>query len=288
MNAPDLAVGVRLLNVDLHCHSAVSDGTLAPAVVAARAYANGVQVWSLTDHDEIRGQAEAAAAAEALGMTYVHGVEISVSWGDETVHIVGLKIDPENEALVQGLADTRSGRARRAMRMADQLAKVGIADAFEGALEFVGNPDLISRTHFARFLVDRGICKDVHDVFTKYLVEGKPGYEPMQWATLSEAVSWIIGAGGVALVAHPGRYHLNDIGLRALLTQFKELGGRGIEVVTGSHTTDQFRKFARLAVEYGFLASRGSDFHGPEESRTDLGKLPPLPESVIPVWHDWF
>ncbi len=287
MNSPDFALGVRTLNVDLHCHSAVSDGTLSPTELAARAHAHGVAIWSLTDHDEIGGQDEAVAAAQALGMRYVPGVEISVSWGDETVHVVGLRIDWRNAELVRGLAATRNGRAQRAMKMAAQLDAVGIADAFEGALAFVGNPDLISRTHFARFLVERGTCKDVHDVFTKYLIEGKPGYVPMQWATLPDAVNWITGAGGIAVMAHPGRYHFNEAGLHALLTEFKHLGGRGIEVVTGSHTADQYRKFAKLAVQFGFLASRGSDFHGPDESRIDLGQLPPLPQTVVPVWHDW-
>jgi len=276
-----------MLNVDLHCHSNVSDGALAPAVVAARAKANGVDVWALTDHDEVGGIAEAREAAIALGMRYVTGVEISVTWAGKTVHIVGLQIDEKNEDLMRGLAMTRSGRERRAREMAAQLATVGIPGAFEGALKYVGNPDLISRTHFARFLVERGICPDATTVFRKYLTEGKPGYVPHRWATLQEAVSWIRGAGGCAVVAHPGRYDFNDLVLDALLSEFKQLGGIGVEVVTGSHTPDEFAVYAGVARKYGLLASRGSDFHAPGESHTDLGALPPLPPSVVPVWHDW-
>jgi len=278
---------VNALNVDLHSHSVVSDGTLSPSAVAERAAARGVRVWSLTDHDEVAGQAEASQAARALGLTYVPGVEISVSWGNETIHIVGLLIDPENSRLKSGLAVTRNGREQRAQQMARQLASVGIPGAFEGALVYVGNPDLISRTHFARYLVEIGRCKDLQDVFHHYLVPGKPGYVPMRWARLEDAIEWIIGAGGIAVVAHPGRYQLTRAELKVFLGQFKRMGGGAIEVVTGSHTPDQYREFARYATQFGFLASRGSDFHGPGESRIDLGGLPALPDSVIPVWHDW-
>ncbi|WP_338618647.1 3',5'-nucleoside bisphosphate phosphatase [Pigmentiphaga sp. CHJ604] len=276
------------LNVDLHCHSQVSDGMLPPAGLAARARRNGVDVLALTDHDEVGGLHEAAAASRELGMRFVPGVEISVTWAGETVHIVGLGVDPDDAVLVEGLRDTRSGRERRAREMAAQLAAVGIPGAFEGALVHVGNPQLISRTHFARFLVERGVCKDVGEVFQNYLVEGKPGYVPMRWATLLDAVGWIRGAGGVAAIAHPGRYPYTPLQFHALYDEFLQLGGVGIEVVTGSHTPDQYREYAEVAVRYGFLASRGSDFHGPEESRVDLGCLPPLPAHLTPIWHDWF
>jgi predicted metal-dependent phosphoesterase TrpH len=275
------------LNADLHCHSTISDGTLGPVELARRAHAKGVQLWALTDHDELGGLAQAAATAAALGLPFVPGVEISVTWHKETLHIVGLRIDPANETLSGGLQRVRSGRTDRAHEMAAQLAEVGIPGAFEGALYYAGNPDLIGRTHFARYIVEMGRCDDVRDVFCKYLVEGKPGFVPMQWASLSDCVDWIHAAGGVAVIAHPGRYKLKDAELRELFAQFKEAGGEAIEVVTGSHSNDQFRRFANYAKEFGFLASRGSDFHGPEESRFDLGTLPPLPDSVVPVWHNW-
>lgn len=272
---------------DLHCHSTVSDGALAPAEVVARAHANGVNVLALTDHDEVSGVAEAALAAQRLGLDFVPGVEISVTWANQTVHIVGLGVDADDAALRQGLADTRSGRARRAAEMAGQLAEAGIDGALEGALQYVGNPQLISRTHFARYLIEKGVCRDVPEVFRNYLVEGKPGYVPIRWASLEEAVQWIRQAGGRAVIAHPGRYDYTDTAFHALYETFRDLGGEGIEVVTGSHSPDQYGKYADVARRYGFLASCGSDFHAPEESRIDLGGLPPLPAGLRPVWHDW-
>jgi hypothetical protein len=276
-----------MLNVDLHCHSNVSDGVLPPATVAARAKANGVDVWALTDHDEVDGIPQAREAAGDLGLQYVPGVEISITWCGETVHIVGLKIDEKDETLIKGLIATRGGRERRAHDIAEQLSLVGIPNAFEGALKYVGNPDLISRTHFARYIIEIGACRDVHEVFRKYLTEGKPGFIPHRWATLKDAVTWIRGAGGIAVLAHPGRYNFTDMALGAFLSEFKLHGGAAIEVVTGSHTVDQYAQYARIASQYGLLASRGSDFHAPEESKVDLGTLPPLPPSVTPVWHDW-
>lgn len=276
-----------MLNVDLHCHSNISDGTLTPTALAARAKKNGVDVWAMTDHDEVSGIAEARIAAAALDMAYVPGVEISITWAGQTVHIVGLQIDENNQALVDGLAATRGGREQRAREMAAQLEAVGIHDAFQGALKFVGNPDLISRTHFARYIMELGMCKDLNEVFAKYMGDDKPGFVPHRWATLQNSVDWITGAGGIAVIAHPGRYKFSDLAFDALFNEFKELGGAGIEVTTGSHSVDQYDYYAKVAKTYGFLASRGSDFHGPGESRVDLGGLPPLPSGLKPVWHDW-
>jgi predicted metal-dependent phosphoesterase TrpH len=277
-----------MLKVDLHCHSNISDGVLAPAAVAAYARKAGVDVWALTDHDEISGIKAARAAATALDMQFVAGVEISVTWAGETVHIVGLQVDEDNAALVQGLAATRSGRDARGREIAAELEKAGIPDAFEGALKYVGNPDLMSRTHFARYLVECGACSTTSEVFRKYLSEGKPGYVPHRWATLAQAVSWIRGAGGIPVIAHPGRYRFTPTAEGALFDQFKELGGGAIEVVTGSHTPDQYPIYAEHARRYGFLASRGTDFHAPGESRVEFALLPPLPSNVTPIWHDWF
>jgi 3',5'-nucleoside bisphosphate phosphatase len=275
------------LNVDLHCHSVVSDGVMTPTAVAQRAHANGVEVWALTDHDEIGGIAEARAAAAALGMRYITGVEISVTWANSTIHIVGLNFDETNDDLLRGLAATRNGRLGRASDIAAELARVGIPNAFEGALKYVGNPDLISRAHFARYLVEIGAAPNVHAVFDKYLAQGKPGYVPHRWATLSDAVSWIKGAGGVAVVAHPGRYDLSDVALHAFFDEFKSLGGAGIETVTGSHTEDQYDEFSHVARRYGFMASRGSDFHSPDDFVVDLGLLPPLAKDLTPIWSVW-
>ena len=273
-----------LLNADLHCHSVVSDGTLTPEALAARASANGVELWALTDHDEIGGQTRAAAAAKACGMRYLSGVEISVTFLHQTVHIVGLGFDPTDPRLVEGLKHTRGGRSQRAKDMAQDLARVGIKGAFEGALQYAGNPDLISRTHFARHLVETGVCKETNEVFRKYLTEGKPGYVEHRWATLKDAVAWITGAGGMAVIAHPARYKFTANEEFALFTEFKGHGGQGVEVVTGSHTTAEYVTYAAAAKDYGLAASRGSDFHSPLESHTELGTLPYLPGGVTPVW----
>ena len=273
-----------ILNADLHCHSVVSDGTLTPEQLAARASANGVELWALTDHDEIGGQQRAFAAARANGMKYLTGTEISVTFAGETVHIVGLGFDASDPRMAQGLQRTRGGRGQRALEMADGLARVGITGAYEGALKFVGNPELISRTHFARFLVESGACHDTYEVFRKYLTEGKPGFVPHRWASLADAVGWITQCGGVAVIAHPGRYNFTANEEYALFTEFKAHGGRAVEVVTGSHTAAEYVEYAGVAREFGLAASRGSDFHSPDESRIDLGTLPYLPGELTPVW----
>ena len=275
---------MQSLNADLHCHSNVSDGTLTPEEVAARAHRNGVELWSLTDHDEIGGQERARDAAHRLGMSYLSGSEISVTFAGRTVHIVGLGFDANDTDLAHGLAATRGGREQRARNMAADLERVGVDVAFEGALKYVGNPDLISRTHFARYMVEIGVCKELSDVFKRYLTEGKPGYVEHRWAKLSDAVRWITEAGGVAVIAHPGRYDLTPNEEFALFAEFKALGGLGVEVVTGSHTVPEYQRYADLACELDLLASRGTDFHDPKESHTDLGTLPALPTRVRPVW----
>ena len=277
-------MSTTVLNADLHCHSVVSDGTLTPEALAARAKANGVELWALTDHDEISGQARALAAAKAQGMQYLTGTEISVTFAGQTVHIVGLGFDQEDAGMQQGLRKTRGGRGERAQEMSQGLAQVGIHGCYEGALKYVGNPELISRTHFARYLVESGVCTDTHEVFRKFLTEGKPGFVPHRWASLKEAVQWITDAQGIAIIAHPGRYNFTPNEEYAFFTEFKNHGGQGVEVVTGSHTTAEYVKYGDMAKEFDLLASRGSDFHSPEESRIDLGTLPWLPGQLTPVW----
>lgn len=278
-----------MLDYDLHCHSNVSDGTLTPTAVVQRAAERGVKVLALTDHDDVDGLAEARNAAAQYGMTFVNGVEISVSWRSHTLHIVGLAIDPSYAPLSTGLRGVRSGRGERARKMADELAKVGIGGVLNGAYQFAENPNMIGRTHFARYLVEAGHCKDVKSVFNRYLAKGKPGYVPHQWATLADAIAWIRGSGGVAVLAHPGRYMVgkHSMGkktMRELLVEFVALGGQALEVVTGSHTVEQYAEFANYAAEFGLLSSCGSDFHGPGESYRDMGRLPDLPLICRPVW----
>ncbi|TAM03610.1 MAG: PHP domain-containing protein [Paraburkholderia sp.] len=275
------------MNADLHCHSTVSDGQMAPAAVARLAQSGGVTLWALTDHDEVGGQREARAAAEALGMRYLCGVEISVTWASRTVHIVGLNVDPECPALVEGLVQTRNGRAARAVAIGERLGELGIADAYDGALRYVSNPDLISRTHFARFLVESGRAKNTQDAFSRWLGEGKPGYIGHRWAKLGDAVAWIKAAGGEAVVAHPGRYLYTPLEFDTFFGEFIDRGGKAIEVVTGSHTPDQYAEYAAVARRFGFEASRGSDFHAPGPDSIAPGSLPPLPSDLKPVWERW-
>ena len=277
-------VSTSILNADLHCHSVVSDGTLTPEELAVRAKANGVELWALTDHDEIGGQDRALAAAHANGMKYLTGTEISVTFANKTVHIVGLGFDAHDAQLVAGLHQTRGGRSERAQEMSEGLAKVGIHGAYEGALKYVGNPELISRTHFARFLVEAGVCQDTPEVFRRFLTEGHPGFVPHRWASLKDAVQWIVQAKGMAIIAHPARYGFTPNEEFAFFTEFKNYGGEGVEVITGSHTPAEYVVYADMAQELDLFASRGSDFHSPNESRIDLGTLPWLPGQLTPVW----
>ncbi|MDT3670281.1 MAG: 3',5'-nucleoside bisphosphate phosphatase [Aromatoleum sp.] len=272
------------MNADLHCHSTVSDGWLAPADVVRRAAANGVTHLALTDHDEVAGLDEALAVAREVGITLVPGVEISVSFRGETVHVVGLGIDHRNPELLAGLAQVRRGRDKRATRIGEALEAAGIRDALAGARRFARNPELVSRAHFARHLVASGVMPDVNTVFRHYLAHGKPGYVAHEWARLEDAVGWIHAAGGVAVIAHPGRYRFSDADLGALFDAFAACGGEAVEVVSGAHSQAEAQKFASLARRRGLLASRASDFHGEGESPVDLGCCEPLPPDLLPVW----
>jgi predicted metal-dependent phosphoesterase TrpH len=273
--------------IDLHTHSTVSDGLLAPAALVERAVRRGVGALALTDHDETGGLEEAGHAARAAGITLVNGVEISVSWSGHTVHVVGLHVDPAQPALAAGLAKLREGRRYRAETIASELGKAGVEGGLAGARAYVTNPELVGRAHFARFLAERGYARDMQAVFRKYLTPGKPGYVPHQWASLVDAIAWIRAAGGQAVLAHPGRYPFDTTQHDELFAVFKDAGGAGLEVVTGSHTPDQYVVYARYARRYGLLASAGSDFHGPVESRRELGDLPGLPRGCDPIWRSW-
>ena len=272
---------------DLHSHSTYSDGLLTPDALVRRAALRGVDVLALTDHDEIAGLAEARDAALDAGITLIPGAELSVSWESHTLHILGLRIDATNLALDAGLASIRSGRDERARRMAAALADAGIPGAYEGARKYVTSDRLVSRTHFARYLVEAGHARETSDVFKRFLTPGKPGYVKHAWATLAEAVDWIHGAGGVAAIAHPGRYKVSPTGMRRLLGEFRDAGGDGIEVLSPSHTPAQFAEYSTYARVFGFAASCGSDYHGPGEGWLDLGDLPDMPAGVTPIWSVW-
>jgi hypothetical protein len=274
-------------NYDLHNHSTASDGLLSPTQLIELAARTGADAIALTDHDTTDGLEEAFTAAKRLGLTFVPGVEVSVSWGDTTLHVVGLGVDPSAAALAAGLAGIREGRVARGRKIADALAKVGIEDTFEGAFALAENKAMLGRTHFARHLVGTGRVKDLQAAFDKYLAKGKPAYVAHRWAELPGAVQWIRSAGGIAVLAHPGRYNLKPMFRDEMLKDFRAAGGEAIEVVTGSHRPEQYAHWQRVALEHGFLASRGADYHGPGESPVEPGRLPPLDASLTPVWSRW-
>ena len=277
----------RMLRYDLHCHSTHSDGLLVPTEVVRRAASRGVDVLALTDHDEVAGLEEAREAARGTSLTLVNGAELSVSWNDVTIHVVALRIDPTNAKLLSGLAAIRTGRESRGQRIAQALHAAGIPGAWEGALRHVTNERLLSRTHFARFLVEAGHARDVKDVFSRYLTPGLPGHVRHDWATLPDAIDWIHSAGGDAVLAHPGRYKVTPSELTQLIGDFRDAGGDALEVLSPSHSAAQVTQFASLARVHGLRGSMGSDYHGPGESLLDLGDLPPLPAGVTPVWTTW-
>lgn len=271
---------------DLHAHSTASDGTLEPVGLIERAHAAGVPVLALTDHDTTAGIAAAKAAADRLGLRLVPGVEVSVTWGGRTVHVVGLGVEPGHRALEAGLERLRAFRGWRAEEIGRRLERHGISAAFEGARRYATGA-IVGRTHFARYLVELGRAATLQEVFRHYLVKGKPGHVPGEWAALEEAVDWIRSAGGQAVVAHPARYRLSGLRLRALLGEFKECGGVAVEVVSGSHSPEDCLAMAAAARAAGLLASAGSDYHGPENPWVELGRLPSLPAGCAPVWESW-
>lgn len=277
-------------NFDLHNHSIASDGLLTSSALIALAVNNGCDALALTDHDTTAGLVEAQKAADELNLRFIPGVEISVSWTPNadakstTLHIVGLGFDAENPVLAAGLNGIREGRTARAKLMGDDFARIGMHGMFEAAYEFAENKSMIGRTHFARALVARGAVNEVGKAFNRYLTPGRPGFVAHRWASLGDALAWIMAAGGVAVMAHPGRYKLQKAEMTQLLGEFKDLGGRSIEVMTGSHSPPQFREYALRAKEFGFLASRGADYHGPGESHYEPGQVPLLPDDLTPVW----
>lgn len=274
------------LRIDLHSHSTASDGSLTPATLVESAVAAGLQVLALTDHDNTAGISEAQQAADAQGLMLVPGVEVSVTWNSQVIHIVGLRIDPANPVLEQGLAGLREFRVWRAEEIGRRLSDRGIEGALEGARSFAKG-EIVGRTHFARWLVQEGFAPDTRRVFERYLVRGKPGHVPGQWASLADAVGWIRAAGGQAVVAHPGRYKLSASKMAEFLDAFRQAGGEGIEVLSGSQAFGDAPHFAKLARYFGLKASAGSDYHGPEQTYLALGRLPLLPDSVQPIWQDW-
>ena len=273
------------LIADLHCHSIASDGTLPPAEVVARAAGNNVDILSLTDHDTTAGLDEAYRSAEENNIRLISGVELSTTWQGKLLHIVGLNIDPEHPPLKQGISMLKAMREQRAIEMGRRLQKAGFNNAYENARLLAGEGN-VTRTHFARYLIEAGVAKDFTDVFKRFLVRGKPGYYRVDWSPLEEAVCWITGSGGTAVIAHPMRYKLTANWLNRVLKAFIEAGGEGLEVVCGRNSPDDNARSALFARKHGLLASQGSDFHEPGKW-VELGKLAKLPEGLEPVWQRW-
>ena len=271
---------------DLHSHSTASDGTLSPTALVAHACAQGVNVLALTDHDATSGIAEAQQAAAGTNLTVVSGIEVSVTWNHQLVHIVGLGVDGASADLMRGLEGLRTFRVWRGEEITRRLEKSGIGGAYQGACALAGSP-AISRTHIARYLVAQGLARNVQQAFDRYLKRGKPGHVPGQWASLQDAVSWIRGASGQAVVAHPARYGLSATRLRQLLKDFKEAGGEALEVISGSQPHGATPTLARYAQQLELLASVGSDYHGPGQGANDLGRVPALPPECKPIWREW-
>ena len=273
-------------NIDLHSHSTISDGLLTPTELVSYASQNKVQVLALTDHDDIAGLKEAKLMSKKLDIIFINGVEISVTWRKRTLHIVGLNFDESNSLLINGLKKIRQGREERAKKMSHNLGMAGIFDSLDGAKKYAKH-STIGRIHFAQFLVSQGYAKDIKQVFKKFLTPGKPGYVDHEWASLENAVSWITNAGGDAVIAHPGRYDLGKKLYPALLSDFKNFGGTGIEVMSGSQDPSQSKYFAELANEFSLFSSCGSDFHGPGISHRQIGFVRELPDQCRPIWSKW-
>ena len=272
------------LRCDLHSHSTVSDGTLTPSELIARAHENGVKVFALTDHDATEGLNEAVLAADKVGINFVPGIELSVTWSHQTIHIVGLGINPDDTVLNLGLKGLREFREERGAKIAQKLEKAGFVNALEGTKKF-SNGEILSRTHFAQYIVEQGKAKDVRQVFKRYLVNGKPGYVAGKWASLEDALSWIHGAGGIAIIAHPARYKISATRLRQLIAEFKELGGLGFEAISGSHSPDEEQRMTQLANQFDLYISKGSDFHSPENIYRELGAMQDIQAGSTPIWH---
>ena len=273
--------------VDLHSHTTASDGILTPSELVKRAVDNQINMLAITDHDTIKGLLEAKATIERnnLPVKLIYGVEVSTMWKNNEIHIVGLNIDIENSHLLELLTAQEQSRIDRAINISEKLAKVSIDNAYEQAQQF-SKGDIVSRAHFARFLVANNYVKDIKRAFKKYLGKSGYAYVPAKWCSIADAVNAIHAAGGQAVLAHPTRYDLTLTKLKLLISEFKSYGGDGIEVSQSRQTQDDLQRLAKLANEFELLASQGSDFHD-LLNYLDLGKTTPLPGSVTPVWHNW-
>jgi len=273
-------------NIDLHTHSNMSDGTLSPTELVQRAHNKRVKTLALTDHDSTNGLLEARKAAQPLGINLIDGVEVSVTWEKKTIHIVGLNIDPSYEPLKKGLLKLQNTRRERAQQIGVRLKKIGIPDAYEASKTMAGE-GMITRTHFARYILQMDRASSMQNAFDRYLGQGRPGFVHTTWVDMGEAINWIVGAGGNAVIAHPLRYKLTGSWMRRLLSSFKDVGGQAIEVVCGNSNPNNIRDSANYANRFDLAGSVGSDFHSPGRVWIELGKFANLPTTVKPLWDYW-
>lgn len=271
--------------VDLHCHSNASDGALSPDVLVRRAVERGVDTLAITDHDTIDAYAK-LRAAELPAIRLIPGIEFSARWRQMTVHIVGLDIDLDSATLAAAIRQQKAARRKRAAEISARLAKRGIEDALEGALSFAGEAS-IGRPHFAAHLVARSYVRSTREAFRKYLGAGKAGDVKQHWPEMRDVIDWIRSADGIAVLAHPAKYKLTNVRLVELTDAFQAEGGQAIEVISGQQSIDVTRRLAKLCTDRGLLASCGSDFHGPEQPWSELGRFGPLPDACRPVWELW-
>jgi 3',5'-nucleoside bisphosphate phosphatase len=269
--------------VDLHTHSNRSDGSLSPAELIERAAKAGVGILALTDHDTVAGLPEAGLAATRAGIELVPGVEISAAWCHQTIHVLGLWVDPASVTLAHLLGSQADRRRERMRRICDKLERQGLpGEALLSVVE--SSPGLPTRSHLAAALAAAGYVRRPEDAFRKFLGAGKPGYVAVEWPTLEQAIAAIRNAGGIASLAHPMRYRLSAGARRRLLTAFVGAGGGALEVITGANGAQHAETCAALARRFGLRASVGSDFHHPQLAWNPLGRLAKLPDGIDPVW----
>ncbi|GAB1257194.1 PHP domain-containing protein [Aurantivibrio plasticivorans] len=262
---------------DLHTHSSESDGILNPEELVSSAKSAGIEYLALTDHDTVSGIQQAKISGEALGVNVIPAIELSCTWSGVGIHIVGLHIDVHAKSMVNGVAQQKAARAERSELIAARLEKKGIEAPLEGAQRHAGG-DLVTRPHFAAYLVEKGYVTSINAAFRRYLGAGKCGDVKQFWPEMDEVVRWILQSGGIPVLAHPKRYKMTNTKRRRLVEVFCDAGGQALEVISGSQTADETRYLADLAEHFGLYASAGSDFHNPEwpwHSLGGFGKLPP-------------
>ena len=272
------------MNVDLHCHTTVSDGALSPAQLIALAVDREIDMLAITDHDSIDCYRQIDTARADL--TLITGIELSTTWQGRSVHIVGLNIDLKNPALLEGVSQQSLARDQRAVKISQRLEKLGFENTLQGARS-ISNGGQIGRPHFAQHLVQIHAVTSVQQAFNKYLGSGKAGDIKEHWASLEDVISWIRNAGGVAVLAHPTKYKMTRTKLCLLIEDFIDAGGEAMEVISGAQNPSITGSMAALCHKYNLLASCGSDFHAPEQPWASLGHVPQLPSNCKPVWTHW-